>query len=260
MNKLIVAPQIVVYKNIFKHNERLIKYLNNIKWENWFNHGERSKSFYSKSNTYKDEEEVFLMENISSLFEYIKKDYMNDFKKEKGIWPEWIKDWDALEKDNDIYIIDYFKYDGEKVLENMDIKPNGNMMGYHVDEFPIPGIIKPEKNVVTINFYLNDDYEGGEICAYDSVSNKSYKYKPKAGDAVVMPSTIPFYHAVKTFTGNERLFFRIFIDYKFDLNKDMKYSNDDDVIRNHTGTNQEEEYRKNSLQFIDIDIEEIEVL
>jgi len=260
MNKLTVAPQIVIYKNIFKYSEQLFNYLNNIEWEDWFNHGQRSKSFYSKKNIYENKEELFLMQEIASLFEYIKKDYLKDFKKENGIWPDWIKDWDKLEKDNDIYIIDYFKYNSKKVLENMDIKPNGNMMGYHVDEFPIPGIVKPERNVVTINFYLNDNYDGGEICAYDSISKKSYKYKPKVGDAVVMPSTVPFYHAVKTFTGNDRLFFRLFVDYKFDLNKDIKYSQNEDVVKNHTGTNDEEEYRKNSLQFIDVDIEEIEVL
>lgn len=259
MNKLVVAPQIVIYKNIFKHSSSLIDYLNKINWEDWFNHGQRAKSFYHKKNNYEDQNELFLMKEIAEAFDFIKKDYLNDFAKDKGIWPEWIEDWELISANDDLYIIDYFKYNDKKASENMDIKPNGIMMGYHVDEFPIPGIVKPERNVVTINFYLNDDYEGGEICAYDSISKKSYKYKPKTGDAVVMPSTVPFYHAVKTFKNSDRLFFRLFLSYKVDANKDIKYSNDGEVVKNHTGTNDEEEYRKNSLQFIDVDIEEIEV-
>lgn len=179
MNKLIVAPQIAIYKNIFKYNDELLKYINKLDWEDWFNHGQRAKSFYSKKNNYEDKNELFLMQEIAEAFDAIKKDYLNDFQKDKGIWPEWIENWDILNKDDDLYIIDYFKYSDKKASENMDIKPNGIMMGYHVDEFPIPGIIKPERNVVTINFYLNDDYQGGEICAYDSVSKKAISINQK---------------------------------------------------------------------------------
>lgn len=74
-----------------------------------------------------------------------------------------------------------------------------------------------------------------------------------------MPSTVPFYHAVKSFRNKDRLFFRLFLSYKIDVNKNVQYSNNGEVLKNHTGTNEEEEYRKNSLQFIDVDIEEIEV-
>lgn len=260
MNKVIVAPQIVIYKNIFQYSNELIQYINKLDWEDWFNHGQRTKSFYHKKNNYEDKNELFLMQEIAKAFDFIKKDYFNDFQKEKGIWPEWIEDWESFNLENDLYIIDYFKYNDKKASENMDIKSNGTMMGYHVDEFPIPGIVKPERNVVTINFYLNDDYDGGEICAYDSISKKSYKYKPKVGDAVVMPSTVPFYHAVKTFKNKDRLFFRLFLSYKININKNNHYSKNEDVVKNHTGTNEEEEYRKNDLQFIDVDIQEIEVL
>ncbi len=262
--KVVVAPQIVIYKNIFNNNNKVIEYLESntknssiMPWEEWFNHGYRTKSFYNKNN--KDNDQSEILKQIADIFEFIKTDYFNDFEKEKGIWPEWIKDWDSLRKLNDEYIVDYFKYDWQKSLDNMEIKPDGNIMNYHVDEFPIEGIEKTERNVVTINFYLNDNYDGGEICAYDSLSNMSYKYKPKAGDAVVMPSTVPFYHAVKEFKNNDRYFFRLFISYKT-KNTLGKESTSSDAIKNHTGTVAEEEYRKNFLQFIDVDIKEIEVL
>ena len=260
--KIIVAPQIVIYKNIFNNSKKIIDYIEeeNLEvlvspLEEWFNHGYRAKSFYNKKN-----KSIPVLDEISDIFEFIKNDYLNDFEKEKGIWPDWIENWDSLRNKEDNYIIDYFKYDWKKSLDNMQIELNGNIMNYHVDEFPIEGIEKAERNIVTINFYINDNYEGGEICAYDSISNKSYKYKPSAGDVVVMPSTIPFYHAVKKFKGNDRYFFRLFISYKTNNILNSKNISSDDSIKNHTGTKAEEEYRKNFLQFIKVDSEEIEVV
>jgi hypothetical protein len=269
VDKHVISKQIVVYKNIFKNNKLIIDYLENYKegslimpWETWFDHGYRTKSFYSRKNNYDNNDQSVVLKEIADIFDFIKNDYLNDFEKEKGIWPDWVRDWDNFrEKDQD-YIVDYFKYDWEQSLNNMEIRPNGIMMNYHVDEFPIDGIIKEERNIVTINFYLNDNYDGGEICAYDSISNVSYKYKPKAGDAVVMPSTVPFYHAVKEFKNNDRYFLRLFISQKNNNSRPSYITNNinEETIKNHTGTEIEEEYRKNFLQFIDVAVEEIEVL
>jgi hypothetical protein len=71
---------------------------------------------------------------------------------------------------------------------------------------------------------------------YDSVSNKSYMYKPKPGDAVIMPSTSPFYHAVKNFYNSDRYFMRSFFSYQvngIDLNYDQVEKEKDDYAKNN---------------------------
>jgi len=39
-------------------------------------------------------------------------------------------------------------------------------------------------------------------------------YKPQIGDAVIMPSTEPFYHGVRPYSKTDRYFMRAFIDTK----------------------------------------------
>jgi hypothetical protein len=92
-----------------------------------------------------------------------------------------------------------------------------------------------------MNYYLNDNYSGGEICAYDSISDKSYQYKPKPGDVVVMPSTAPFYHAVKSFDEADRYFLRTFIDYPVNETSEDQYNWDEVQTK-------EEEFIKNNMQ------------
>lgn len=71
----------------------------------------------------------------------------------------------------------------------------GEEMGSHVDW--------NEKNSqleYSFVFYLNDDYEGGEIYW----PNHDIVLKPKAGSVVIFPSKEPYQHAVKkVITGNK---------------------------------------------------------
>jgi molybdopterin converting factor small subunit len=76
--------------------------------------------------------------------------------------------------------------------------------------------------------YLNDDYEGGEIefrlfdglyhemktedsNFIDLKNNKTiegFNYKPKAGDIVIFPSDIPYYHGIKKIVKGNKLLIR----------------------------------------------------
>lgn len=262
IEKIVVAPQIVIYKNLFKNSKELIEKLKNnsvescfMDWKVWYGQGERRFSEFNKNREYKNEENKYLIE-ICDAFEFIKRDYFESFENEKGIWPSFIKDWSKVKEQKSNYEIDYFRYD----LESVNKMKQDLLMDYHVDEFPMISDFKTRRHVITVNFYLNDDYEGGEICAYDSVSNKSYKYKPSIGDAVVMPSTEPFYHAVKSFKGSDRYFLRIFVDYQRDPDEHWvaNYS-----IKSNDPTAEieviEGDYIKNSLQIIKIDSNEINI-
>ena len=181
---------------------------------------------------------------------FIREDYLNEF--ENGIWPSFIKDWKLLKDTNKKYWIDVFRYDVDLQGE---VNPSGLMMEYHVDELPVPGEIKSKRHVATVNFYLNNEYGGGEICVYDSTSNNTYMYKPMPGDAVIMPSTEPFYHGVKPFNKSDRYFLRAFIDseVKNEIEWEKKYNIalGEDILNN---VNTEESYVKNDLQTIRLSI------
>lgn len=212
--KFVVAPQIVIYKNIFKHSQELIDELevdkeNSLfnKWEKWYEQGHR-KSCVFEINSFEENKEIKFLKEIVKAIEYIKQDYFSDFGFSKGVWPGVIQDWNILTEAKNFYYIDYFKYNGSYFASSN----KEYAMDYHVDDFLLEENANGLRHAVTINFYLNSNYNGGEICAYDSKTGKSYKYKPNPGDAVVMPSTKPFYHAVKSFD-NDRYFLRSFIDY-----------------------------------------------
>jgi predicted 2-oxoglutarate/Fe(II)-dependent dioxygenase YbiX len=86
---------------------------------------------------------------------------------------------------------------------------------------------KPE---ITVTMYFNDDYEGGDI--EFRVFEKQYthmriegntmidmdtkqviegfNYKPQAGDIIIFPSKLPFYHGVKKVTKGQKLLARTF--------------------------------------------------
>jgi predicted 2-oxoglutarate/Fe(II)-dependent dioxygenase YbiX len=86
------------------------------------------------------------------------------------------------------------------------------------------------KAEITVTMYLNDDYDGGDIeyRNYDKhfthfriegdqmiemETNKvipGFNYKPQAGDIIIFPSKLPFYHGVKKVTKGQKLFLRTF--------------------------------------------------
>ena len=253
-NKLVIAPQIVVYQNLFNNSENIINVLENnnknslfTPWRDWYNQGFRkecnlidSYKIYELDSEEIKKEKKYLTEIYDNL-KFIIKDYFNEFEKENGKWPDFIKNWNILKKIEKNYYLDCFKWSLEKI-NNPDI--DKIMMNYHVDEFFIENQFKNKRHVITINWYLNNNYNGGEICVYDFISNKTYSYKPNPGDVVVMPSTHPFYHAVKYFNNEDRYFLRTFVDYK--VNESDHY--DWNKIKQ-----EDEEYIKKNLQELKIE-------
>jgi hypothetical protein len=81
--------------------------------------------------------------------------------------------------------------------------------------------------------YLNDDYEGGDIeyriidkhynhlriegeTMIDTDTGEvvpGFNYKPRAGDIIIFPSKLPYYHGVKKVTKGQKLFLRTFWMY-----------------------------------------------
>ena len=265
IKKIVIAPQIVVYRNIFKHSKEIIDLMTNDRpisfftnWNSWYEQGFRKVSnpvrldqIDPKGDKDLELEKEYILEVLDCM-RFIRKDYLNEFKEEKGIWPSFIEDWDVLSDTDKKYWIDYFRYDVDMAVK---VQHKNLMMEYHVDEFPIPNETKRDRHVATVNFYLNNEYEGGEICVYDSVSNNSYIYKPYPGDAVIMPSTEPFYHGVKPFKNFDRYFLRAFIDYE--VRPEFQWKNkyaleiNDSVLKD---VSTEDSYIEKDLQIIKLSI------
>lgn len=260
IEKIVISPQIVVYKNIFNSSTPLIDFLNskskkilNAEWKDWYDNGWRSSINFDEIEK-SDLDEYKYVKEMADAFDYIAKDYMSDYSKENGIWPSFIKDWNSINLNN--HNIDFFKYNLSH-SEGRDWDSDF-LMDYHVDEFDVDGVFKSQKNIVTVNFYLNDNYEGGEICAYNKDLNISYRYKPVAGDAVVMPSGSPFFHAVKPFYLNDRYFSRIFINYN-DTSVDSTQDKDFFSSEHSVGNPYEKKFIDKGFQFLNVGIKEIQV-
>jgi hypothetical protein len=96
---------------------------------------------------------------------------------------------------------------------------------YQADEFE-PGL----KAEYTVTMYLNDDYDGGEIDfrifnrretemrvvdgemvpTTEGEEIPKIVYKPQAGDIIIFPSRVPFYHGVRRVSTGTKYFARMF--------------------------------------------------
>ena len=253
--KVVIAPQIVIYKNIFKNSRELINILETDKegslfcnWHNWYEQGLRKEAVFDLSNNSKfnsENIESVYMKDLCEIFNFIHKDYFEQWGSHDYLWPDFISDWEKLKAEKTYFEIDYFKYDLNKIGE----MENGEMLSdYHVDENLLPNVPHPFRHIVTTNIYLNDNYEGGELCAYDDTSKQSYMYKPSPGDAIIMPSMRPFYHGAKSFYNSDRYFLRTFNNYEVFIEEDFAFEEKMLI---------EQEYIKNHLQTIKVNSNEI---
>lgn len=109
------------------------------------------------------------------------------------------------------------------ILSHDSRSSNGQLaMQYHTDfkmaETDMPGF----KFWLTCLLYVNDDYEGGEIAFKifkddTSLSRTAecdcFRYKPRAGDMLILPSHHPYWHGVRKTLNNRKLFLRMFWGY-----------------------------------------------
>jgi hypothetical protein len=80
---------------------------------------------------------------------------------------------------------------------------NGSYMGPHVDSIDKTADKSP---TISIVLYLNEDYEGGNIC----FPEQGLDIKPKAGSMIIFPSYPPYYHDPKPVTKGTKYMCPIF--------------------------------------------------
>lgn len=224
MEALEIYPNVIVYRNMFSDPTSTLEYFkNNNEWREWHTFGEQTDLNildYSFSNFPSAPEwDAVLLETISNknyysveildIFYKTTKDYLD-----RCLVPP-MPNWRFIDPQ-----ICKYKTDG-------GASPGVGMV-YHTDlvqtQLDAPG----PKAAVTCTMYLNDDYEGGEICfrifKKSGESLDSFKHKPKAGDVLVFPSGPPYYHGVNQTTLGEKYFIRSFWHYQTEGTQDWRDS------------------------------------
>lgn len=237
MKKIVITPKIHVYKDVFNDVGATLNLIKETevndelgvipKWDSWdaFWKGKASKVPNNKisltqgeSDFLKKQKEV--ISEIQQIFFNVFTDYINDYKRDTD-WQEFIKIWDSYDSFpwQPDPSIDLLKYNKE---QSDEMKNSALAMNYHTDNDKVDAEWQGTKKIVTVTFYLNDDYEGGEISLYDPKTEEVYIYKPKAGDVTVFPSGMSYYHGVLPFKGNDRYLIRMFMTYDYEGSKKWK--------------------------------------
>lgn len=143
------------------------------------------------------------------------------FDDEKALFDEIAISYDrALShyfKHTGIEIPEGARYSGQswcKYFNKIDVLENKMTMQYHTDYIISQRDMPGEKFHTTCTFYINDNYNGGDIEFFvnDDITN----HKPKAGDIVIFPSGEPYFHGVKTIPDGNKFFIRNFVMYDYD--------------------------------------------
>lgn len=186
MNKKEIAPGIVIFSNVFPGYETLISDIEegmkscNLLWSSAGVDGGLNKSVRDTDsisipfinglvNDFVDVGDAF-RKNLSNIFYstivQLEKNYMSDFG------------------------VSFSDHDSYQILKY----GKGQKFSNHIDDHP-----KYHRRVSSV-YYINDNYEGGEI----NFPRFNISYKPKANEMIVFPSTYVYNHSVSEVTSGTR--------------------------------------------------------
>lgn len=250
MKREILTDNIVVYRNAIPDKEQWLEDLKNSKyWQKWYDVGQQIQlspktmsmftDFPSEDqwadaiNGWKDmmffdnesPERIFenlRLKQIEDIFYKTTKDYISMFPLQD--MPNWHRGGSTI-----------LRYDAKKEGE-ITTEASGTIsyaLPFHTDFDQNSRDEKGLKPKITVTMYLNDNYEGGDIeyRVFDKTYSKmsingdtmidletgkiveGFNYKPQAGDVIIFPSDIPYYHGVKRVTKGQKIFIRTFWMY-----------------------------------------------
>jgi hypothetical protein len=205
-------------------------------WKDWYTFGSHVQIPTTRANFFqfpskeqweekviKDTKDKYCLE-MSNIFYKTTEKYCKDLKIDL---PEWFFDSCDIAK--------YYEKSGISETK---------AMSYHTDYEQAKHQEPGNKFAVTCLFYLNDNYEGGEISFRifnedHSVLLESIEYKPSEGDVVIFPSGDPrymkkdnFYHGVKIVDSGSKYLIRTYWKYGYEgdpkyFEEKQKYSDED---------------------------------
>ena len=225
MEKEIIYPRVVVYKNLLPEANKyvdLLKYSETqdpkyhfLKWDDWYGFGDfmnigmPDKDLINELNNETEDEyeinQINFIKKMSEVFFDVTEDYIKEYEISL---PNW--------KAGGLSICKY-----NPTQDDIDYA-----MFYHTD-YRLGDQEKPgDKFAITCTIYLNDDYEGGGLKFLRDDNGDIINYKPKAGDIVVFPSGDPitgashYYHGVDRIDNGNKYFIRCFWMYTYEGSED----------------------------------------
>jgi predicted 2-oxoglutarate/Fe(II)-dependent dioxygenase YbiX len=190
INKKEIAPGIMVYSNVMKTHEQFIPAIEHFMDLN------NPEIFWADSYVYKDGESTIDQSRSSKTYfvEYNK--INNDIFSQKHMLESYVRD--KVTEFSAPLELDYQNYYNVVVPEHRGYSilkySKGSQFSDHIDH----NIFEP-RTISTV-WYINDDYEGGEIC----FPRFNIEYKPKANEFLVFPSTYVYNHSVKPIKNGTR--------------------------------------------------------
>ena len=215
----VIYPKVYVYRNLFKD---IKGFLDSAKeqegWEKWYTFGSMLSLMEQRIN----------FENFPTLEEYKASRSWGPISSQSSLTEEvgeiFYKVTSHYLKNNpDVSLPNYSKGSASiNIYENDAGISEHYAMNYHTD-FVVPLRENPGvKFGLTTTFYLNDDYEGGEICF--KINDHYISHKPQAGDVIVFPSVDPYMHGVRKSFGSPRYMIRCFWEFE-DKGSDQWHAN-----------------------------------
>ena len=209
-----------VFKGAIKNPEDFVNYFNkNKEWKDWYTFGKVADGPNLDSG---------IFEEFPTLEEWRKaKNYKETVPGEPQYFEAQIEDLfyhaTKLYKESNNISLDNWVEDGWNIAKYIpNLKDHSDYAMMHHTDFQREFLYNPGlKFGVTAVFYLNEDYDGGEVMfrfldEHDrSVIKKDYSYKPSAGDILVFPSGPPHYHGVKAVTSGEKYIIRNYWRYDY---------------------------------------------
>lgn len=207
-----IYPGVIVYRNMLKDPAKAYDVMMNSEANSKGKYFFRDWSPWSTFGTYtqrKDEIEIQSAEKGDI------------FDQEKALFEEVAIAYDKVIshyfKHSDREIPEGARYSGQswcKYFNQIDVLKNKMTMQYHTDYIISQRDMPGEKFHTTCTFYINDNYNGGDIEFY--INGDIVNHKPKAGDLVVFPSTAPYFHGVKTIPDGNKFFIRNFVMHDYE--------------------------------------------
>jgi len=202
-----IYPNVIVYKNMLSDPQKSYEIIKKSEatsegkyflkqWTPWAQFGTYSQMKYGEELNDAQLEEMFdqekaFHEELRSAYDKAASHYRN---------------YTGLKFPDDA------RYSGHsycKYFDEIDGLENNMTMQYHTDYIISQRDMPGDKFHTTMTFYINDDYDGGDLEFY--IDNNIINHKPKAGDLVVFPSTDPYYHGVKKIANGNKYFVRNFV-------------------------------------------------
>ena len=209
-----IHESVWVFRNALENPQEVIDYFeNNENWEDWYTFGKMTKMrgndwHFNQFPTEKEWNNKFnKIYSTETEYSYITRKIDSLFYKVTKLYVE----------ENNISLNDWLfqGWNMAKYIPNPKNHP-GYVMHHHTDFQREKSYQAGIKFGVTAVFYLNENYEGGEVefrfVEDESLENvlEDYTYKPSAGDVVVFLSGHPHYHGVRAVTSGEKYIIRTY--------------------------------------------------